>query len=135
MPRLIETETATRDMLERSRYVTLSHCWGQQNLTKTTRNNLKERMIGIPWDELSKTFQDAMTLTRRIKCNFIWIDSLCIVQGDDDGDDDDWKEQASKWRIYIQIPFSTSLVLLVLLNLTDSSQFGSVIATPGQAQL
>lgn len=96
MPRLVETETATRDLLEPPRYVTLSHCWGQQDLTKTTRKNLKERMIGIPWHELSKTFQDAMTLTRRIKCNFIWIDSLCIIQGDDDGNDDDWKEQASK---------------------------------------
>jgi len=92
IPRLIETETATRDLVELPRYATLSHCWGQQDLTKTTRRNLKDRMIEIPWHELSKTFRDAITLTRRIKCNFIWIDSLCIIQDDDD----DWKEQASK---------------------------------------
>lgn len=92
MPRLVETETATRDLFEPPRYVTLSHCWGKTNFIKTTTNNLKERMAEIPWDDFPKSFQDAITLTRRIKCNSIWIDSLCIIQDDVD----DWNEQASK---------------------------------------
>ncbi|KAK1502880.1 hypothetical protein CTAM01_04869 [Colletotrichum tamarilloi] len=29
---------------------------------------------------LSKTFQDAVLVTRRLGIKYIWIDSLCIIQ-------------------------------------------------------
>ncbi|KAK8078493.1 hypothetical protein PG996_004663 [Apiospora saccharicola] len=46
----------------------------------------------VPWDQLSKTFQDAVEICRRMDINYIWIDSLCIIQ---EGDDfADWKEQS-----------------------------------------
>jgi heterokaryon incompatibility protein (HET) len=37
----------------------------------------------IPFEALSKTFRDAITITRRLGFQYLWIDSLCIVQGDD----------------------------------------------------
>lgn len=37
---------------------------------------------GIPWRTLPKTFQDAITVTRQMGVQYLWIDSLCILQGD-----------------------------------------------------
>lgn len=65
-----------------SPYVCLSHCWGSSQLISTTRNTIKDRKRGIPWSELSKTFQDAINVTRSLGYLYIWIDSLCIVQDD-----------------------------------------------------
>lgn len=77
-------------------YTTLSHRWGTKDVAdkmfKATRCNMKDLQESIHWENLPQTFQDAITITRNVSCNYIWIDSLCIIQ-DDDGD---WKEQASQ---------------------------------------
>jgi len=54
--------------------------------------NISTRMLGIPWDELTQTFQDAITITRNIGIPYVWIDSLCIVQDDQE----DWAKEASR---------------------------------------
>jgi Heterokaryon incompatibility protein (HET) len=78
-------------------YVCLSHCWGPTQIITTTRDTMDEHKMGIPWSSLPKTFQDAITLVRRLSLRYIWIDSLCIVQDDDD----DWKKEARQMaRIY-----------------------------------
>lgn len=68
------------------RYATLSHCWGSgtntQHSSITTSANLESRTRGIDLSELSKTFQDAIQVARGIGVQFLWIDSLCIVQDD-----------------------------------------------------
>jgi hypothetical protein len=56
------------------------------------KENLGTHRDGIPWSALSKTFQDAATLTSRLGYRYLWIDSLCIVQDDQD----DWEVQASQ---------------------------------------
>lgn len=73
-------------------YFTLSHCWGNHQPLKTTKATLSERMNGIKWESLPKTFQDAVTITRKLQMQYIWIDSLCIVQDDAD----DWETEAAK---------------------------------------
>ncbi|KAM7192081.1 Heterokaryon incompatibility protein (HET) domain containing protein [Naviculisporaceae sp. PSN 640] len=65
------------------RYITLSHCWGDPKkmpiqLTKDTSDMLQ---IGVPVSSLSRTFQDAVTVTRKLGYQYLWIDSLCILQG------------------------------------------------------
>ena len=68
------------------RYACLSHCWGAKkpnNMTK--RETLMDNMRGIPFEELPRTFQDAVSVTRALGIDYLWIDSLCIVQ-DDEGD-------------------------------------------------
>jgi Heterokaryon incompatibility protein (HET) len=73
-------------------YMALSHCWGTSNLPKTTTTNKAAFMENIEWQSLTKTFQDAVTLTRKLGYDYIWIDSLCIVQNNPQ----DWKTQASR---------------------------------------
>lgn len=67
-----------------SRYATLSHSWGDSkthNMLKTYLNNYNDMMKNIPWASLPATFQDAITICRHLDIKHIWIDSLCIIQG------------------------------------------------------
>jgi hypothetical protein len=60
----------------RVQYVALSHCWGTfqpATLTKSTAELLRN---GIAIASLPKTFQDAIVVTRSMRCKFLWIDSL-----------------------------------------------------------
>ena len=52
---------------------------------------------GIGFTQLPKTFQDAMIMTRYLGINYIWIDSLCIIQ---DSVEDWEKESALMDQIY-----------------------------------
>ncbi|KXX75307.1 Heterokaryon incompatibility protein 6, OR allele [Madurella mycetomatis] len=83
-------------------YVALSHCWGSQHSGIppwcTTRANLSSREAetgaeaGIPFDCLPANFRDAILVTRALGKGYLWVDSLCIIQGDEA----DWKSEASK---------------------------------------
>ncbi|KAE9369225.1 HET-domain-containing protein [Stipitochalara longipes BDJ] len=61
------------------RYTALSHCWGGQGkVPRTLRDTLVKHQEGITG--LSKTFEDAVEVTRQIGVRYLWIDSLCIIQ-------------------------------------------------------
>jgi hypothetical protein len=75
-----------------SAYMALSHCWGSNPTIKTTKDSLSERMQCIPMGSLPKTFQDAVTITRELGVLYLWIDSLCIVQDDEE----DWSREAAE---------------------------------------
>lgn len=83
---------------KRGRYAALSHCWGNFPILTTTRSNFRAHERGIDWRYLGKTFQDAITLTRSLDIQYIWIDCLCIIQDSKS----DWKAQSVKWRQYIR---------------------------------
>ncbi|TVY54002.1 hypothetical protein LCER1_G003568 [Lachnellula cervina] len=68
------------DLTTKPRYATLSHCWGTQNFHKLQQNNLEDFMRAIPEENLTKTFQDAIYITRSLGLRYLWIDSLCIIQ-------------------------------------------------------
>ena len=79
-----------------SPYVALSHTWGTNQWPEcvTTAETLKARQQGIPWGALPATFRDAIYVARRLG---IWIDSVCIVQGDRE----DWeREGGPMFRVY-----------------------------------
>jgi Heterokaryon incompatibility protein (HET) len=80
---------------EREPYLTLSHCWGKAHIITTMTETKEERIKGIPWSSLSKTFQDAITITRHLGFRYIWIDSLCIIQNDKY----DWEMEAAKMAL------------------------------------
>jgi hypothetical protein len=87
------------------RYAALSHCWGKERIIVTTKSTLDKRLNGIEMSTLSKTFQDAIVTTRRLGVQFLWIDSLCILQDDAD----DWaKESVQMCDIYRQAMFTIS---------------------------
>jgi hypothetical protein len=46
----------------------------------------------VPMSHLSKTFQNAIEITRRLSVRYLWIDSLCIIQDSKD----DWEIEASQ---------------------------------------
>lgn len=84
--KLIESKGAA------GKYFCLSHCWGPDQIIMTTRANIQDHKREIPLNSLSKTFRDAVLLTRRFGIEYIWIDSLCIVQDDNN----DWKVESAK---------------------------------------
>lgn len=75
-------------------FCALSYCWGPKGTQAmiTTTDNINNRFDGIRFDHLPKTFQDAVIVTREIGVRYLWIDSLCIIQGDKQ----DWANEAGK---------------------------------------
>jgi len=63
-------------------YATLSYCWGGDQAIKTLRSTLQSHQAGIKISSLSQTLQDAIKVARSLRVEFLWIDSLCIVQDD-----------------------------------------------------
>jgi hypothetical protein len=64
---------------EKEQYVALSHCWGPSQLLTTEKLTISDRHKGNSWQDLPKTFQDAMKICRHLGIRYIWIDSLCII--------------------------------------------------------
>jgi hypothetical protein len=77
-------------------YVCLSHCWGKRQIITLTTDTLERYKKGIEWSALSKTFQDALTFAWRMGIQYVWIDSLCIIQNNDH----DWETEATKMASY-----------------------------------
>lgn len=83
----------------RARYCALSHCWGpvEKRPLRTTTENVAEHLQGIAIFQLPKTFREAVEFTRGVGIEYLWIDSLCIVQDDHN----DWhSESATMCSIY-----------------------------------
>jgi len=63
------------------RYVCLSHCWGNPSYTlKTTIQNQHQYFEEISCSNLPPLFQDAVLFSRKLGIQYLWIDSLCIIQ-------------------------------------------------------
>ena len=71
-----------KDVPEDARYLTLSHCWGDDVPLRLTGETYGRFKGGIPFEDLPKTFSDACKVTRKLGHEYLWIDSLCIVQDD-----------------------------------------------------
>ncbi|KAK4034905.1 heterokaryon incompatibility protein-domain-containing protein, partial [Parachaetomium inaequale] len=84
-----------------SRYLTLSYCWGnpeqaksQLKLSSVSEDRLKREFL---FGDMSPIQQDAVALTRTLGVPYLWIDALCIRQGDAA----DWARESSQMhRIY-----------------------------------
>lgn len=71
------------DMTIKEPYCTLSHSWGKARFITTTQVNLQQHMeVGVPRKDLPKNFAEAIDVVRELGVRYIWIDSLCIVQGE-----------------------------------------------------
>ncbi|KAI1412156.1 HET-domain-containing protein [Hypoxylon sp. FL1857] len=67
----------------RERYVALSYCWGpEEQKTLLKKENKQQLFDDIPFENLDATVQDAVTVTRSLGFQYLWIDALCIVQDD-----------------------------------------------------
>ncbi|KAK8029780.1 hypothetical protein PG993_011071 [Apiospora rasikravindrae] len=97
--RLIETaESPPQD----KKYAALSHPWGDKKLHppfctwRTDRygdgHDVYVFKKSIPFDQMPATLQHAVVVTRALGVRYIWIDSICILQGKDG----DFNEEASR---------------------------------------
>jgi hypothetical protein len=70
--------------IEPSPYVCLSYCWGTdlQGIVTTKKANISSHYKAIPYDSLSLTIRDAITVCRGLGISNLWVDALCIVQDD-----------------------------------------------------
>jgi hypothetical protein len=88
--------TTTRSGIEG--YIALSHCWGdlseevKEKFWTTTKNIDSRQQEGFSITDLPRTFQDAIQVTRELGQQYLWIDSLCILQGDPE----DWKHESAR---------------------------------------
>ncbi|KIN05179.1 hypothetical protein OIDMADRAFT_116151 [Oidiodendron maius Zn] len=77
--RLYETQPA-----DSVKYIALSHPWGKNPpYFCTLRKNVEQHAKGIKTTDLTSTFKDAVQTTRQLGIQYLWIDSICIIQGPD----------------------------------------------------
>jgi hypothetical protein len=75
-------------------YAALSYCWGSipfLNLTPETYEDLQRR---ISLEQLPPLLQDAIEITRGLGIRYLWVDALCIFQGQSVEARDDWSRQS-----------------------------------------
>jgi hypothetical protein len=103
-PRLRLVETGRRPKLEY--YIALSRRWGQVDSRKdpcTYRSNIEQRKQNIDIDELPRSFQDAIAVSRALGVQYLWIDSLCIIQKDME----DWELEAGNMEAVFSSAYCT----------------------------
>lgn len=82
------------------KYVCLAHRWATQQSwdeaedemspyaismrCRTLKSNLSKHKAHINLENLLPAYRDAVSVTRRLGIEYLWIDSLCIVQDDED---------------------------------------------------
>ncbi|KAH7063883.1 heterokaryon incompatibility protein-domain-containing protein [Paraphoma chrysanthemicola] len=99
---------------DRVPYAALSYCWGSSEQPTTTKANLSARSTGLQTSILPKTLQDAIFITKGLGLKYIWIDSICIVQDDEN----EWAVQASRMASI----YSAAYVVLAATSSEDSSE-------------
>lgn len=91
-PHLRLASTSDLD-LYKTPYMVLSHCWGGVKIeSSTTPANVNEYYTSIDICKLPKSFREAVQITRSLGLRYLWIDSLCIIQGSEE----DWERESGK---------------------------------------
>jgi heterokaryon incompatibility protein (HET) len=111
---------------ERGTYITLTHRWNSDTETFKTissnydaRLNVKEfNIVRIP-----PLFHDVFTIAEKLGIQYVWIDSICIIQDGDGGAD--WRREAPKLAQYYQ--FS----LFAIAGTMENIQYGLFRASVG----
>lgn len=71
-----------------TKYVALSYVWGQVSTFRLGRNNLErlsaEGSLSAIRHELPRTVNDAIDLIAALGQRYLWVDSLCLVQDDEE---------------------------------------------------
>ncbi|KAF7922945.1 hypothetical protein BELL_0543g00030 [Botrytis elliptica] len=85
-------------------YASLSHSWGPEPDPSAplggragavlTKSNLALWRVDVPLDDLPLTFRHAIIVCVTLGFQYIWIDSLCIIQDSLE----DWQEQSAMMR-------------------------------------
>ncbi|RDW87216.1 hypothetical protein BP5796_02910 [Coleophoma crateriformis] len=94
-PKIIATADPALEP-EKTDYVAFSHRWSNSpEEAVSTKLNIEQRMKRLIIDKLPLSFKNAIAATRALGCNYLWIDSLCILQGPDG----EFDEEADKMQM------------------------------------
>ena len=95
------------DMLEVEDYVALSYPWGRVGRLRLNKSNeaelRKENGVAKEFNQLARTIQDAIILTKKVGQRRLWVDSLSIVQDDET---DVRQQMAQMGEIYLNSYFT-----------------------------
>lgn len=74
-------------------YAALSYSWGKDRSKrfKTRDESYDERLNGFREDDLPQTILDAVILTRKLGLKHLWVDAICIIQGNKE----DWATESA----------------------------------------
>ena len=79
------------------RYAALSYCWGGAAKICLKKANISNFEAGVAVGDLPKTIQDAIYFTAGLGLQWLWVDSLCIIQ---DSDEDKAHEIKNMYNTY-----------------------------------
>jgi hypothetical protein len=71
---------------------TTSYSWGYspKPVNLLTHDNYDQQLKGMEFETMPQTFQDAISTTRKLGIDYLWIDALCMLQQDAD----EWLREA-----------------------------------------
>lgn len=79
-----------------SPYMTLSYCWGAgteaEGQFRTENWSLQDRLSGFSLSSVSPVVRDAVEVVRSLGVRYLWVDALCIIQGDKT----DWERESAQ---------------------------------------
>ncbi|RGP81170.1 hypothetical protein FLONG3_707 [Fusarium longipes] len=68
------------------KYIALSYVWGAASNFRLTRANRPALLIPGSLERVAQfipnTISDAIALTKRLGCRYLWVDALCLLQND-----------------------------------------------------
>lgn len=74
-------------------FLALSHCWGKSKPSMILCSSSMDILSsGVELADLPRTFKDAARVTQMLGKRYLWIDSLCIIQGSSA----DWQREAAQ---------------------------------------
>jgi hypothetical protein len=75
------------------RYVALSYRWGKvDGILKFDKSSQQRLRDGVHLREFPQLIQDSVKIARALDLDYLWVDALCIIQGDKA----DWHTQAGQ---------------------------------------
>jgi hypothetical protein len=86
-------------------YGCLSYCWGAdtEGVLKTTKHTLDDHYRAVPYNLLPPTIRDAVIVCRHLGVSYLWVDSLCVLQDDENS----WLEGSRDMhKIYLNCYFT-----------------------------
>lgn len=114
------------------RYAALSYCWGPPAdaalQLKTTHDTLTLHKSEIELDKVPRTISDAIKVCRRLDIRYLWVDALCIIQGDLQ----DWSKESFEMS---QIYSNSFLALCIVEGDSCLSGFLGPSYTPPMVQI
>ncbi|KAF4976001.1 hypothetical protein FZEAL_7287 [Fusarium zealandicum] len=101
--------TSNPAYLPHFKYATLSHMWGSKpsEYPQLTTKCLEDFKVLIPQDSFPVKYHDAIRISKALELDYLWIDSLCIIQDYLE----DWRQEALKRAdVYSNSPCNISYI-------------------------